>query len=120
MIDQSLKRLCLPVSRATRKCERLLPFHCRISNRLICERPRGRVMAEDGVPEEWCEAVLNHKRPGLIGTYNLHRDDAEKRQALEHWSRRVEAIVTNSPGARVLPFAKFACPQGFAESGARR
>jgi integrase len=65
-------------------------------------------LAEDGVPEEWCEAVLNHKRPGLIGTYNLHRYDAEKRQALDHWSRRVEAIVANAPGARVLPFAKFA------------
>jgi hypothetical protein len=25
-----------------------------------------------------------------------------------HWSRRVEAIVTNAPGSRVLPFAKFA------------
>ena len=24
------------------------------------------------------------------------------------WSRRVEAIVTNAPGSRVLPFAKFA------------
>jgi integrase len=65
-------------------------------------------MAEDGVPEEWCEAVLNHKRPGLIATYNLHRYDGEKRQALDHWSRRVDAIVTNAPGARVLPFAKFA------------
>jgi len=65
-------------------------------------------LAEDGVPEEWCEAVLNHKRPGLIGTYNLHRYDAEKRQALDHWSRRVEAIVSNAPGARVLPFARFA------------
>jgi integrase len=44
----------------------------------------------------------------LIGTYNLHRYDGEKRQALDHWSRRVEAIVTNASGARVLPFAKFA------------
>ena len=60
------------------------------------------------MPEEWCEAVLNHKRPGLIGTYNLHRYDGEKRQALDHWSRRVEAIVSNAPGARVLPFAKCA------------
>jgi integrase len=65
-------------------------------------------MAEDGVPEEWCEAVLNHKRPGLIGTYNLHRYDAEKRQAFDQWSRRVDAIVSNAPGSRVLPFAKFA------------
>jgi integrase len=62
-------------------------------------------MAEDGVPEEWAEAVINHKKPGIVGVYNLYRYDAEKLKALQHWARRVDAIIHERPGAAVLPFA---------------
>jgi integrase len=65
-------------------------------------------MGEDGVPEEWAEAVLNHKKPGIAGVYNLHKYDAEKRKALEHWARRIDAILNKTEGARVLPFAQTA------------
>jgi integrase len=63
-------------------------------------------MGEDGVPEEWAEAVLNHKKPGIVGVYNRHGFDREKRLALDHWARRVDAIVHDREGAKVLPFAQ--------------
>ena len=63
-------------------------------------------MGEDGVPEDWAEAVLNHKKPGIVAVYNLHNYDAEKRKALEHWARRIDAILNETEGAKVLPFAQ--------------
>ena len=37
------------------------------------------------VREEIREAVLNHKKRGLRGVYNLYEYDREKREALELW-----------------------------------
>jgi integrase len=65
-------------------------------------------LAEDHVPEEWLERMLGHRKPGLIEVYNLHEYDAEKRQALDHWARRLDAIIRDAPGANVLPFARLA------------
>ena len=62
-------------------------------------------MREDGIPVEWCEAILNHKKPGIVGVYDLYAYDREKRQALDHWARRIDAIVRRRKGSNVLPFA---------------
>jgi integrase len=64
------------------------------------------LLSEDGVPRESCEALLNHKKPGLVGVYDRHDYDREKRQAVEHLARRIDAIVNAKEGASVLPFAQ--------------
>jgi integrase len=38
--------------------------------------------------------ILNHVEKGVTATYDRHSYDAEKRQALEAWAVRLEAIVT--------------------------
>jgi integrase len=63
------------------------------------------LMTQDHIPERWIEEVQNHKPAGISKHYNLHGYDAEKRQALDHWARRIDAIITEGEGSRVLPFA---------------
>ena len=50
------------------------------------------------------EAILAHKPQGIVGTYDVHTFIDEKRQALELWAARLQAIV-EPPPANVLPFA---------------
>jgi hypothetical protein len=42
--------------------------------------------------------VLAHRPPGIVGTYNLHEFEDEKREALEAWAQHIAAIV-NPPAA---------------------
>jgi integrase len=54
------------------------------------------------------EAVLGHvggSRSGIVGVYQRHSFDAEKRIALEAWAREVERIVDGKP-AKVLPLRR--------------
>jgi integrase len=44
-----------------------------------------------------CELVIGHSQPGMRATYDLHRYDAEKRQALECWANSLAAIVERRP-----------------------
>lgn len=48
-----------------------------------------------GVRLEVTEAVLGHvgSRGGVVGIYQRHRYESEKRQALEAWARHVEGLV---------------------------
>lgn len=50
-------------------------------------------LAATGVSETVAELTIGHTRKGIAGTYDLHRYDAEKRQALEAWERRLLSIV---------------------------
>lgn len=50
-------------------------------------------LARLGVREEIREAVLNHRKRGLRGVYNLYEYDREKREALELWGEAVRAAV---------------------------
>ena len=62
-----------------------------------------------GVRLEVTEAVLNHvsgSRAGIVGVYQKHDYATEKRQALDAWARRLEAIVNGSTAANVLELAK--------------
>lgn len=52
-------------------------------------------LAEIGYSDEVIGAVLNHTRPGVTPIYNRYRYDKEKRQALEAWSRKLDAILAN-------------------------
>ena len=60
-----------------------------------------------GVRLEVTEAVLNHvsgSRAGIVGVYQKHDYATEKRQALEAWSRRLDAIVTGATVSNVVDF----------------
>jgi integrase len=50
---------------------------------------------------EVTEAVLNHtsgSRAGIVGVYQRYKYTVEKRQALDAWARRLEAIVGDNHG----------------------
>ncbi len=55
-----------------------------------------------GIGLQVVEAVLSHvgSRAGIVGVYQRHTFDAEKRAALEAWARHVEAIVSGKTVAR--------------------
>lgn len=62
-------------------------------------------MARLGMPVHVVEAVLNHKSgtiKGVAAVYNRYSYDAEKRQALEAWSRYVEILISGAPSANVF------------------
>lgn len=47
--------------------------------------------------------VLNHVEGGVTAIYDHHSYDKEKRQALEAWGRKLDAIVNNSDQGSVIP-----------------
>jgi integrase len=66
-------------------------------------------MAELGIAPHIVEAVLNHRSgaiPGIARVYNRFDYRAEKRAALDAWSRRLEAIVTGADVSNVVPLLR--------------
>ena len=62
-----------------------------------------------GVRLEVTETVLNHvsgSRAGIVGVYQKHDYATEKRQALDAWARRLEAIVSGSEASNVFELAQ--------------
>jgi integrase len=53
-------------------------------------------MAQMGFMDEVIDAVLNHKKQGVIKVYNQYRYDKEKQQALETWERKLNSILTST------------------------
>ena len=51
-------------------------------------------MAQMGFMDEVIDAVLNHKKQGVIKVYNQYRYDKEKQQALETWERKLNGIIS--------------------------
>ena len=51
------------------------------------------------IPHNVAEAVLAHRPPGIVGTYNLHEYEDEKAEALEKWAQRIKSIVSPVPAA---------------------
>jgi hypothetical protein len=45
------------------------------------------------------EAILAHRPPGIVRTYNLHEYEDEKAEALETWAQRLATIVNPEPAA---------------------
>jgi integrase len=56
-------------------------------------------MATAGVPPFIAELVIAHHQTGVHATYDLHRYDTEKRDALERWEKRLLNIVAPEPEA---------------------
>lgn len=50
-------------------------------------------LAELGIDDVVAERVLGHKLQGVLGIYNRHPYDKEKRQALTQWENRLRLIV---------------------------
>jgi integrase len=50
--------------------------------------------AKLNVPPHICEMMLGHAQKGIIGVYDTHRYEAERREALEAWSRRIQEIMS--------------------------
>ena len=51
-------------------------------------------MSQLGELDEVIDAVLNHKKQGIIKVYNQNRYDREKQQALEAWGRKLQSIIS--------------------------
>jgi len=47
--------------------------------------------------------VLNHAESGVTAVYDRHSYDKEKRQALETWGRKLDAIISSNPASTVIP-----------------
>jgi integrase len=62
-------------------------------------------LAELGVTPFVGELVIGHTQKGVHAVYDLHRYDAEKREALERWERRLLGIVAPEPDTNVVPIA---------------
>jgi integrase len=62
-----------------------------------------------GIKLEVTEAVLNHvsgSRAGIVGVYQRHEYATEKRQALDAWAHRLEAIVSGDARSNVVELAE--------------
>jgi integrase len=58
-----------------------------------------------GVSLQVVEAILGHisgSRAGIVGVYQRHTYDAEKKAALDDWAQHVAAIVSGQP-AKIIP-----------------
>lgn len=58
-----------------------------------CRRTVRTRLAELGVDDVVAERVVGHKLQGMLGVYNRHGYDKEKRQALEKWEGKLRLIV---------------------------
>ncbi len=60
-------------------------------------RRTGRTMlAAMGCPNEVGESILGHVQPGVVGTYNLHDYDSERRRWLTLLDARLESLVSGA------------------------
>lgn len=63
--------------------------------------------ASAGVPRLVIGKVLNHAELTVTAAYDRYSYDAEKRQALVMWGRRLDAILQNRPSwAAVVPLMR--------------
>ncbi len=52
-----------------------------------------------GVNRLTVSKILNHVESGVTSVYDRHSYDAEKRQALDAWGRRLEQIISGESPA---------------------
>ena len=66
-------------------------------------------LAQLRIPHNVAEAVLAHRPPGIVGTYNLHEYEDEKVEALEKWAQHLNSIVrppAKVPDKKIVPLRK--------------
>ena len=59
-------------------------------------------IASMGASQQTIEKILNHVLPGVMGVYNRHGYDAEKRAALDAWADKLQRILEDR-SADVIP-----------------
>lgn len=59
-------------------------------------------LSELGYTDEIIDSVLNHKKKGIVATYNRNRYDREKQQALEAWERKLKSITSGKETGKVV------------------
>jgi integrase len=59
-----------------------------------------------GFADEIIDAVLNHRKRGVIAIYNRNKYDSEKRLALEAWARKLHGIIIGTETAKVIPLRR--------------
>jgi integrase len=79
-------------ARLDQACGDIAPFTLHDLRRTVRTR-----LATLGVTPFIGELVLAHTQKGVHAVYDLHTYDAEKREALERWERRLLAIVMPEP-----------------------
>ncbi|KWF95339.1 alpha/beta hydrolase [Burkholderia cepacia] len=60
------------------------------------------LLATLGCPNDIAEVVLGHVQPGIIGIYNRHTYDKERREWLTQLSHRLEAIAATYPAKKQI------------------
>lgn len=65
-------------------------------------RTAASMMTGMGIPRLVVGRVLNHAEPGVTAIYDRHAYDAEKRQALEKWGRKLDRIIRGKSGQKVV------------------
>jgi integrase len=58
-------------------------------------RTAASLMTGMGVPRLTVSKILNHAEPGVTAVYDRHSYDAEKREALGKWARRLMVLVSD-------------------------
>ena len=63
-------------------------------------------MVGAGVSQLVVSKIVNHAESGVTAVYDRHSYDREKREALDFWGRRLDAIVANKrPTNKLLRFS---------------
>lgn len=98
-------RVVARLPKAGAACARALGFEFRSHD---LRRTAATRMAAAGIPRESISAVLNHVQGGPVATrtYDRYDRDAEKRVALETWSRELARILAAKPGTNVVPMRR--------------
>lgn len=68
-------------------------------------RTAATMLAQMGFSDEVIDAVLGHKKAGIIKVYNRHKYDNEKQQALEALERKILSIIEGTE-SKVIPLRR--------------
>ena len=97
-LRRHLKELKEPI---TRECSEWFTPH-------DLRRTAATKMTEAGINRLAVSKVLNHAESGVTAVYDRHSYDKEKRQALETWGRRLDAIIKDKEESSVIPMNRIA------------
>ena len=103
--------IALAADRGDAPPERISPWHLH-----DLRRTAATYMAKLGVERVVIGKILNHAESEVTAIYDRHRYDAEKRQALDLWAKRLKAIVMGRGEER--PGRGQTTPRAYRDAGA--